>query len=272
MSLPTPYWSSRDGRHVIYHGDCLEILPLLEAGSVDVVVTSPPYNTLNHSARPSGMHADRGGALNFVLKMQTAYADDRPEEEYQSWLKSIVAECLRVSRGLVWVNHKVRYRNGEGLHPVRFLPFPLYQELIWKRDGALAFNCKRYAPSHESWFAFGRPHYWDDSENTRLTVWFVPSVKGQEHPCPYPVEIVQPLLVSSCPGDGIVLDPFAGSASTGVACIRTGRRFIGIELEQKYCDIAVKRMEQELARPMLPLAEPEPPPVQTSLFDLAGVE
>jgi len=54
-----------------------------------------------------------------------------------------------------------------------------------------------------------------------------------------------------------ILDPFMGSGTTGVACIRTGRRFIGIEIEPKYCQIAVERMESELAQPCLPTLEPQ---------------
>jgi DNA modification methylase len=237
-----PYYEH--GGITIYHGDCREVLPVV--GRVDCVVTSPPYNTLQHTAKPSGMHANSGGALNFVQKMHTAYRDDKPEAEYQEWLRGIVESCLSVCNGLVWVNHKVRYRAGEGLHPARFLPFPIYQEVIWHRDGAIAFNCKRYAPSHETLFAFGCPGYWNDQHNTRLSVWFIPSVKGQEHPCPFPEEIPRRLLASSCPPNGIALDPFMGSGTTLVAAKNLGHRAIGIEIEERYCEIAARRLVQEV--------------------------
>jgi site-specific DNA-methyltransferase (adenine-specific) len=239
----------------LYLGDCREILPTL--GKVDAVVTSPPYNTLQHDAKPSGMHADSGGALNFIKKMKTAYRDDKPEDEYQEWLRGIVGQCLDVSLGLVWVNHKVRFRGRVGLHPVRFLPFPIYSEVIWHRDGAIAFNSRRFAPSHESIFGFGAPHFWDDSENKLLTVWSIPSVKGQEHPCPFPVELVSPLVRSSCPKGGIILDPFTGSGTTGVAAIGLGRKFIGIEIEQKYFDIARRRLSEALKQGDLFVEKPK---------------
>ena len=235
----------------LYCGDCMEILSELADNAVDIVVTSPPYNTLTPNAKPSGMHASTGGALNFITKMHTAYADDKPEQEYQNWLQTIVADCMRVSRGLVWVNHKVRYREGVGLHPVRFLPFPIYQEVIWHRDGAIAFNCKRYAPSHESLYAFGKPHYWDDAFNTRLTVWFIPSEKGKSHPCPFPLSLVTTPIASSCPEGGTVLDPFMGSGTTGVACVKEQRAFVGIELDRGYFDGAVARIDRVLDQKVL---------------------
>jgi site-specific DNA-methyltransferase (adenine-specific) len=238
--LIRPYYE-QDGI-VIYHGDCREVLPKLP--DVDCTVTSPPYNTLQHAAKPSGMHANSGGALNFIHKMHEAYRDDKPEEEYQEWLRAIVVLCMALSRGLVWVNHKVRYRDGEAVHPARFLGFPLYQEVIWQRDGAIAFNCKRYAPSHEVLLAFGVPHYWSDELNTLLSVWSIPSVKGEAHPCPFPEQIPRQLIASSCPPGGIVLDPFMGSGTTLVAAKRLGRKAIGIELEEKYCEIAAKRLAQ----------------------------
>ena len=78
-----------------------------------------------------------------------------------------------------------------------------------------------------------------------------------DHPCAFPVELARRPIVSSTPIGGIVLDPFMGSGTTGVACIRTGRKFIGIEKEPKYFDIAVKRIKDELNR--FPLLEPTKP-------------
>jgi DNA modification methylase len=68
----------------------------------------------------------------------------------------------------------------------------------------------------------------------------------------------------------IILDPFMGSGTTGVACVQIGRKFIGIERERKYFDAACRRIEEEYARPRLDLPEPPPAPTQTSLFDGAA--
>lgn len=255
------------GDATLYLGDCREILPTL--GKVDAVVTSPPYNTLPPSAKASGLHAKRKSGRNLWLeKASTGYADQRPENEYQRWLNGILVQCAECSRGLIWVNHKVRYRDGEAIHPVRMIPLPVYAEIIWNRGGSMALNCKRFAPSHEGIWAFGTPHYWDDKNNTLMSVWDIPHAQrdaDNDHPCPYPESIIRPLIESSCPPQGIILDPFMGSGTTGVACANLGRKFIGIEIEPRYFDIACKRIEEAYRQPRL-FDEPKPKIKQLDIF------
>lgn len=230
----------------LIQADCLEALRSMPDGSVDCVVTSPPYNQLgermNRKPGSLGMH-EGGGWITAVNEI--GYEDDMPEPEYQAWLNNVVSECLRVSKGLVWVNHKIRYRDGESLHPARFLPFPLWSEVVWDRGGSMALNCKRYAPSHEGLWGFGKPHYWDDRFNTRMSVWRVAvnrDAGAEFHPCPFPKRLVTPLVISSCPEGGTVLDPFNGAATSGVVCVETGRRYVGIEKREDYFAGSVKRI------------------------------
>lgn len=219
----------------------------LQDNSIDITVTSPPYNTLPAKHNPSGKEADRKSGINKWMKQASeSYYDYRPEEEYQKWLHGIVKDCLRVSKGLVWINHKIRYRNKQAVHPVRFLDFSLYAEVVWDRCSSMALNCKRYAPSHEYFLAFGERHYWDDIFNSLFSVWRIPPRRSEDHPCPYPPRIINRLIISSCPKGGIVLDPFMGIGTTGVVCVKKNRRFIGIEKEQKYFDLAVKEIEKEI--------------------------
>lgn len=222
------------------------MLRTFEPGTFDIVVTSPPYNTLPAAHKLSGMHAERRSGVNkWIQKAANGYADQMDESTYQDWIREVVRECLRVSRGLVWVNHKVRYRNGEAIHPVRIFPFPIYAEVIWDRQGSMALNCKRYAPSCEGLWAFGTPHYWNDSLNAKLSVWRIGfDQDDNEHPCSFPVEIARRPIISSCPKGATVLDPFAGSGTTGVACVQTGRNFVGIEIDERYCEIARRRIAE----------------------------
>lgn len=253
----------------LWLGDCLEILPTI--GKVDAVVTSPPYNTLTANAKPSGLHAERKSGVNKWLEKSGGYFDQRPEVEYQSWQNSVLQACLKVSP-VVWINHKTRYRDGEGIHPLKFYDAPLFAEVVWDRGGSMALNCGRFAPSHEYWFGFGRPEKWNDAVNTRMSVWRIPPGQDKgpdnDHPCPYPVQLVAP-IIEGCVFHNGAADPFMGSGTTGVACAKLGRKFIGIELEEKYFDIAVRRIEEAYRQPRL-FAEPAPKPVQTNLLDGAA--
>ena len=234
------------GNATLYLGDCLEILPTLD--KVDAVVTSPPYNTLNPSAKPSGLHAERKTDRNLWMEKQGGYFDQRSEPEYQQWQKTVLDACCAVA-SVVWINHKTRYRDGCGIHPLSFYTgHPLFAEVVWDRGGSMALNCGRFAPSHEYWLGFGRPSYWDSSVNKFMSVWRIPPGEGKgignDHPCPYPERLVNPLIVGSSPKGGAVLDPFMGSGTTGAACMNLGRKFIGIEIEPKYFDIACERIKQ----------------------------
>ena len=229
----------------IYCGDSSQVLPYLDF--VSVTITSPPYNTLPTSHKPSGLHAERKSGVNrWIEKSVAGYADSRPEDEYQQWLIGILEQCRSKTRGLVWVNHKVRYRDGIALHPARMFPWPIYSEIIWNRSGSMALNCKRYAPSHETILGFGTPEQWDDSLNTLMSVWSIAPQLEVEHPCPLPLEIPMRLIRSSCPADGTVLDPFAGIGTTLMAAKENRRQAIGIELEERFCEIAAKRLSQEV--------------------------
>jgi modification methylase len=228
--------------------DTLSTLKGMADKSVDICVTSPPYNQLGSRISKKGIGAGSGMMQGnaWLRKAQSiGYGDDKPEPEYQAWLREIVGECLRVCRGLVWINHKNRYRNKVGIHPLSFLPFPMNQEIIWDRNGTFAFNCRKFAPCHEHIFGFGEPHFWDRKNDTKMSVWRIPPARGiKGHPCPFPVEIPKRLIESSCPHDGRVLDPFCGSGTTGVAAMLTGREFIGIDNVPKYCELARERIGQ----------------------------
>jgi site-specific DNA-methyltransferase (adenine-specific) len=231
------------GNATLYLGDCLTILPSLKA---DVVITSPPYNTLAPNAKPSGLHAERKTGRNAWMDKQSGYFDQRTEEEYQAWQQQVLAACL-LSAPLVWINHKTRYRDGHGIHPLTFYKAPLFAEVVWDRGISMALNCGRYAPSHEYWFGFGKPAFWDDTLNAKMSVWRVPpgieKDSTVDHPCPYPPKLVEPLIQSSAHASATVLDPFMGSGSTGIACHRLGRKFVGIELEPRFFDMACERIE-----------------------------
>ena len=222
---------ARSGIRVIL-GDCLEQLRNLRTNSVDVVVTSPPFNTLPTTSKPSGIFSRN----KWLEKTQRGYADSRPENEYQAWLADVLRECSRVSKGLVWMHHKLRVREKQAIHPIRFISAPLYTEVIWDRGISMSLNAKRFSLSHDYLLAFGQPHFWDSTVNALMSVWRIAPRQREKtsHPCPWPLEIPRRLIRSSCPPGGKVLDPFCGVGTTAIAAIREGCRFVGFELDKGY--------------------------------------
>ncbi len=239
----TPYYER--GGIAIYHGDCREVLPAI--GQVHCTVTSPPYNLLrnhNDSEGPNSIHKAQSAKFR-----EEWYDDHIPEPEYQLGQRALLEQLIALTDGSVFYNHKVRHamkRMGRVVHPMEWLAgLPLWCEIIWDRGGGMAFNSRRFVHSDERIYQFGAPREWHDLGLT--TVWrLAPVHTDLDHPCPFPIELAARCIASSTrPGD-LILDPFMGSGTTLRAAKDLGRCAIGIELEERYCEIAAKRMEQEV--------------------------
>lgn len=242
--------------------DCMEYMRGLPDKAFDIVVTSPPYNTLHQTG---GGFMAKGKFADTCANGYATHLDDMPEADYQTWMRAMLHECLRVSKGLVWINHKVRYRESSGIHPVRFFDAPFYSEVIWDRGSSMTLNARKYAPSHEVVYGFGKPHFWDRCNDMLMSVWRIPPTpQGLDHPCPFPITLAERLILSSCPPDGTVFDPFAGSGTTGIAAINAGRSFMGCELDAKYHADALKRLSHHQSQPRL-FDAPAPQPIQLTL-------
>ena len=206
--MPKPYY--QDGYVTIYHGDCREIVP--ELGKFDLLLTDPPYG-----CRAS---TNRGGAYDgFRVK-----GDETTE--LRDWIINIIKVpwlifgSPRISRPacravLIW-------SKGEhtGMGDLKFPWKPDYEEIYINGDG---FSGHRTS-------SVLRVNARTDSER-----W---------HPTEKPVALITQLIEKS--PSGVILDPFAGSGTTGRAAKDLGRKAILIELEEKYCEMAAKRMGQEV--------------------------
>lgn len=249
----TPYYD--DGKCVIYHGDCREILPLVEG--VDLIVTSPPYNQLGSRIPPRGS-GFKAKDLWTRRIASSGYADDLSEVEYLQWQGVVAALCFQSSRvgASFFYNHKVRYREGEPVHPIDlvrgFSGWTLRQEIVWSRPGSMVQNARMFPPSDERiyWMVKpGAPWTWNLEANEWSSVWRMNPARAQsmtDHPCPFPLGLAtRPILATTNAAD-LVLDPFMGSGTTLRAAKDLGRRAVGIEIEERFCEIAATRLGQEV--------------------------
>jgi site-specific DNA-methyltransferase (adenine-specific) len=237
----------------IHHGDCVALMDEMPAGSVDLIVTSPPYNI--RSSTGGGMRS-RGSSLwrNAALKAGYAggYTDNMPYPDYVAWQRKCLTAMMRVLKddGAIFYNHKRRVQNGLIQDCRKILEgFPLRQIIIWHRSGGICFNLSFFLPTSEEIYLICREPFRlaksKDPKHPKATcgigdVWKFRQDRGNDHPAPFPVEIPKRCIEST--DARIVLDPFMGSGTTAIAAEMLGREWIGIEVASEYCSMAEERI------------------------------
>ena len=235
----------------IINGDCLEVLRKLPNESIDLVVTSPPYNLKNSTG--NGMKDGRGGkwANAALIEGYENYDDCMPNDEYAKWQHEVLLECLRVIKddGAIFYNHKWRVQAGL-IQDRRDIVYdvPLRQIIIWQRKGGINFNAGYFLPTYEVIYLIAKKNFKLAPHSNRYgDVWDIMQEQRNDHPAPFPVELID-RIVSSTTAQ-IVLDPFMGSGTTAVVAAGLGRDFIGIEKSAKYCEAAMERLEKNKINP-----------------------
>lgn len=230
--------SVKIGNAVLYHGDCLSLMNDRKISEVDAVLTSPPYNL-------GGFHRYKKGQSR-----QYEYskgADNMPEDEYQEWQVLVCNRLYDQSRGPLFYSHKNRISGGEVISPIEWLKrtrWRIGQSVVTtKGSGANVDKC-RFFPVYE--YVYVCLHDNDEifNRNCLTDVWQVSQQNRDSigHPATMPISVAENCL-NAVADAGVILDPFMGSGTTGVACANLGRKFIGIEIEKKYFDIACERIE-----------------------------
>jgi len=230
-TLPVPYWRSDCGRHTLYHGDCLAILPHLSG--VDCVVTDPPYGIGYEPSRYRNavfskiIHGDDSAfdpsiilslGVDCLVWGGNNFADKLPRGGWLCWDKRTNEDADKILGSpfeMAWTTRETTFKMLRCMHGG-----------VVNADG----NTARVHPTQKP---------------IRVMIWCLGFVKGET-----------------------VLDPFAGSGTTGVACAMTGRRFIGIEIDEGYCAIAKRRIEEAANHLFVP-TETNPPDDDPPLFDPA---
>lgn len=235
----------------IINGDCMEILKQLPDNCIDLVVTSPPYNLKNSTG--NGMKDGRGGkwANAALINGYENYDDCMPNDEYAMWQHNVLLELVRVIKedGAIFYNHKWRVQGGL-IQDRRDIVYdvPLRQIIIWKRKGGINFNESYFLPTYEVIYLIAKkgfklaPH-----ANAYGDVWEIMQEQRNDHPAPFPVELIYRIISST--NANVILDPFMGSGTTAVVASGLGRNFIGIEKSSKYCENAMRRLEKNKIQP-----------------------
>ena len=246
----------------LYLGDCMEILPMLP--KVDAVVTDPPYSSGGQfrgdraqDTRTKYVQSDSGNQ-----SLPEFSGDTRDQRSFHFW-SALWASAARM----------VTKPEGVACFFTDWRQLPISTDYLqaggWVWRGIVPWAKKTYRPQMGRFGAQCEYVVWGsngpmpvDREVGCLPGFYDYSApQGREHVTQKPVGMMREML-EVVPKCGTVLDPFMGSGTTGVACVQLGRKFIGIELEPRYFDIACRRISDELKRPRLDLGEPVAKPMQ----------
>lgn len=255
--VEVPVWRSSDGRATLYNGDCRQVMRGLDAASIDAVITDPPYG---HNNNNGDLIAKREAALGRgTAGPPRPIANDGPEANelfcaaIAEWARLLRPGCCccccccggggpdpQFARWSLWLDEALEFK----------------QAIVWDK-GPMGMGW-HYRRSYEMVLvaqAPGGPCRWFDRTRKVENVIrpghagickIIPS--DTEHPTPKPIALAEFFLaIHTQPGD-TVLDPFCGCGWVGSACMRTGRRFVGIEIDPGYYNIARRRIEAEMAQ------------------------
>lgn len=213
----------------VEEADCVDVLRALPDGCVDAIVTDPPYNAINRAT--SGLRSlDKGLAdsspINISFLVNEFWRIGREsfyvwcsDEQYTEWTMEFKQRGA-TTRICAW--HKTN-------------PSPMNGDKLWLS----ALELCVFARKPKATFNLHCAH----------PVWDEPTEQGDiDHPTPKPVSLMRRQLLASMPEGGVVLDPFCGSGSTGVAAVDSGYRFVGVEAHPKYAAIARRRIADAAAQ------------------------
>lgn len=258
--LPEPV--ATVGAAMLYLGDCISLLNKMPENSVDMVFADPPYNLSNDGF---SVHAGRRVSVN-----KGEWDRSQGVEEDFAFHLRWIAACQRVLRpsGTIWISGTYHSIFACG-HALQSLGFRILNDIAWyKPNAAPNLGCRMFTASHETlvWASKSKQakhtFNYDSMRKGEFpgdfikkpgkqmrSVWSILTPRTSEkrygkHPTQKPEELLDRIVqASTSPGD-LILDPFCGSGTTGVAALRFGRRFIGIDLEERYLrEMAIPRLK-----------------------------
>ena len=237
--------SINDYLNKIICGDCVEVMKKMPDKSIDLAVTSPPYNLKNSTG--NGMKDGRGGKwANAALQKGYSHHDDcMPHEKYVAWQRKCLKEMMRLLKddGAIFYNHKWRVQDGQLQDRQDIVSgFPVRQIIIWRRNGGINFNKGYFLPTYEVIYLIAKKNFnLAPKANALGDVWDIGQDLNNPHPAPFPINLIERIIGSTTAK--IVLDPFMGSGTTAGAAKKLGRQYIGIDTSPEYCQMAEDRIK-----------------------------
>lgn len=214
----------------------------IEDNSIQLIVTSPPYNKAWYSNVPDNA-IWKGAGISY-----DKYEDKMPPTDYSNLQREVIQEMLRILKptGSIFYNHKDIIYNGRIVHPSYIYDFPIHQVIVWNRQNSPMISTRYYLPITEYFFWIVKdPQRFFFSRKDGIfssTIWTCNACSNNPHPAPFPERIVSS-IINSCSKEGdIVYDPYMGSGTTALCACDLKRHYIGSEISQKYVNESYGRL------------------------------
>lgn len=206
-------------------GDCLELMKNIPDGSVDLVLTDPPYGMAFKS--------------NYRKEKYNEIKNDKTLE----WLEKYVGECFRILKDNTAVYFFCSWHNVDAFKQAIERKFKIKNILIWEKNNTSMGDLKgSYAPKYEM-IIFAHKGRKQLNGFRYADIIKAKRTGNKLHPTEKPVDLLELFIKNSSDENEVIFDGFMGSGSTGVACVNTKRKFIGFEIDEKYFEIAKQRIE-----------------------------
>jgi site-specific DNA-methyltransferase (adenine-specific) len=243
------------GNCALYLGDCLEILPTLE--KVDAIIADPPYSSGGFTRGDRTLETSKKyQGANLKKYFDCFSGDNRDQRSWITWMSIWLGLSLRISKPGAMVCLFSDWRQLPATTDAMQSAGAVWRGIaVWdKKNGRPAPDRFRATAEYIAWGTNGpRKINTKDKDAVYLPGVFTfpsPATSVREHSTQKPVELLKNIVQLARRGE-TVLDPFMGSGTTGVACAESGRKFIGIEINKPYFDIACKRIKEAYNQPIL---------------------
>lgn len=255
------YYDDPEHSVKLLKGDCIEILNRARENSVDVIFADPPYFLSNGGIT---CHAGKMVSVN-KGKWDKSKGVQENHEFNKEWLQA----CQRVLKpnGTIWVSGTTHIIYSIGF-AMQELGFKILNDIVWyKRNAPPNLSCRYFTHSTEIvlWAAKNKKskHYFnyqlmkEINEGKQMrNLWKIPAPRREEkifgkHPTQKPVELLKRILLGSTKEGDLVLDPFCGSSTTGVAALLLNRKYVGIDIEEEFLELSKKRLGEAISKQAL---------------------
>jgi len=241
--LPEPYYHDESSGITIYHGDCLEVMRGIPEGSVDMVLADPPYGTTACKWDTIIPLEPMWEQLKRIVKPNGAIVMTAS----QPFTSALVMSNVKMFK-YCWVWQK---RTSANVGAARFQPMKVHEDVVvfggkYKPQMATGKMRMRGGKAANGTANGAMPAvYYPSDQYYPVSILDIKTERGL-HPTQKPVALMEYLIRTYTNPDETVLDFTMGSGTTGVACVKLSRKFIGIEIEEKYCEIAANRLRQRV--------------------------